>query len=145
MNSTVDTKLMKVEVTTPEEFLAGLAQAPAVWRDVVVEGGPDGILSRRQITMKGHPQGYVYDLGTGATVAYHKMWLGTAEADRFTPGSKPAVLEVDGWRLGLAVCKDTGVPRHAADQFRHEDSEGFVRLWGLGIETWAMRQGTGIS
>jgi hypothetical protein len=33
-----------------------------VWRDLVVEGGPDGILSRRQITMKGNQQGYVYDL-----------------------------------------------------------------------------------
>jgi predicted amidohydrolase len=22
---------------------------------------------------------------------------------------------VDGWRLGLAICKDTGVPQHAAD------------------------------
>ena len=29
----------------------------------------------------------------------------------------------------------------AADAFRHEDAEGFVRLWGLGIETWAQRQG----
>ena len=28
----------------------------------------------------------------------------------------------------------------AADSFRHEDSEGFVRLWGLGIQTWAARQ-----
>jgi len=30
----------------------------------------------------------------------------------------------------------------AADRFRHEDSAGFVRLWGLGIETWAARQGS---
>jgi argininosuccinate synthase len=30
----------------------------------------------------------------------------------------------------------------AEDRFRHEDSAGFVRLWGLGIETWAARQGT---
>ena len=29
----------------------------------------------------------------------------------------------------------------AEDRFRHEDSAGFVRLWGLGIETWAARQG----
>jgi argininosuccinate synthase len=28
----------------------------------------------------------------------------------------------------------------AADSFHHEDSEGFVRLWGLGIQTWAARQ-----
>lgn len=29
----------------------------------------------------------------------------------------------------------------AADRFRHQDAEGFVRLWGLGIRTWAARQG----
>ena len=51
----------------------------------------------------------------GARVAYRKMWLGTAEAEWFAPGTEPAVVEVEGWRLGLAVCKDTGVPRHAAD------------------------------
>jgi len=28
----------------------------------------------------------------------------------------------------------------AADSFNHADSEGFVRLWGLGIETWAAKQ-----
>lgn len=30
----------------------------------------------------------------------------------------------------------------AEDNFRHEDSAGFVRLWGLGIKTWAARQGS---
>jgi predicted amidohydrolase len=53
--------------------------------------------------------------GNGATVAYHKLWLGAAESERFVPGRQPAVLEVDGWRLGLAICKDTGIPQHAAD------------------------------
>ena len=28
----------------------------------------------------------------------------------------------------------------AADSFHHADSEGFVKLWGLGIETWAAKQ-----
>src|SRR5256714_12837615 len=28
----------------------------------------------------------------------------------------------------------------AADSFRHQDAEGFVRLWGLGGEAWAARQ-----
>jgi predicted amidohydrolase len=51
----------------------------------------------------------------GAWVAYRKMWLGGPEPDHFAPGTAPAVLEVDGWRLGLAVCKDTGIPQHAAD------------------------------
>jgi predicted amidohydrolase len=53
--------------------------------------------------------------GAGVTVAYRKMWLGGAEPDHFTAGVKPAMLEIDGWRLGLAICKDTGVPQHASD------------------------------
>jgi predicted amidohydrolase len=53
--------------------------------------------------------------GTRVTVAYRKMWLGGAEAAWFTPGSAPAAVTVDGWRLGLAVCKDMGVPQHASD------------------------------
>ena len=43
-----------------EEMLGELTPAPRVWRDVVVEGGPDGIRARRPVTS--HPQGYVYDL-----------------------------------------------------------------------------------
>jgi argininosuccinate synthase len=31
----------------------------------------------------------------------------------------------------------------AADAFRHEDAAGFVRLWGLGLETVARKQGAG--
>lgn len=56
-------------------------------------------------------------LAVGASevrVVYHKLHLGGAEVDRFQPGTGPAVVEVDGWRLGLAICKDTGVPEHAA-------------------------------
>ena len=53
--------------------------------------------------------------GAGITVAYRKLWLGSAEAERFGPGDKPAVLDVDGWRLGLAICKDVSVPQHQAD------------------------------
>jgi argininosuccinate synthase len=33
----------------------------------------------------------------------------------------------------------------ADDAFRHQDSEGFVRLWGLSAETWSRRQGPGRS
>jgi len=54
-------------------------------------------------------------LRSGITVAYRKMWLGDAEARRFTPGPRPARLDVDGWRLGLAICKDTGVSQHASN------------------------------
>ncbi len=31
----------------------------------------------------------------------------------------------------------------STDTFRHQDAEGFVRLWGLGIATWASRQQSG--
>jgi predicted amidohydrolase len=56
----------------------------------------------------------VVDAG-GAAVVYRKMWLGTEEARRFAAGPAPAVLEIDGWRLGLAICRDTGIAAHAAD------------------------------
>ena len=53
--------------------------------------------------------------GAGAAVAYRKINVHSSEAGRFSPGEDvPAVLEVDGWRLGPAVCRDTGIPRHAA-------------------------------
>jgi predicted amidohydrolase len=51
--------------------------------------------------------------GTGAAVAYRKMWLGDAEAVRFTAGDGPVAIEIDGRRIGLGICKDTGVAEHA--------------------------------
>jgi len=52
--------------------------------------------------------------GTGVTVAYSKQNPGAVEAGRFRPGPCPEVLDVDGWRLGLAICRDTGLAGHAA-------------------------------
>ena len=43
-----------------EDLLHEFGPNPKVWRDVVVEGGPDGIRTSRPVTS--HPQGYVYDL-----------------------------------------------------------------------------------
>jgi predicted amidohydrolase len=48
----------------------------------------------------------------GAVVAYRKTCLGGAEPAWFVPGPGPRVWEVDGWRLGLGICKDTGVASH---------------------------------
>jgi predicted amidohydrolase len=53
--------------------------------------------------------------GSGASVAYRKVWLSTDESRWFTPGPQPAVLDVDGWRLGLAICRDTGISQHVSD------------------------------
>lgn len=51
--------------------------------------------------------------GSGAGVAYRKMWLGEAEAELFVAGDSPAVISRSGWRIGLAICKDTGVAEQA--------------------------------
>ncbi|MET0424664.1 MAG: carbon-nitrogen hydrolase family protein [Actinoplanes sp.] len=48
----------------------------------------------------------------GVRVAYRKQHPHHSEA-RFLPGPSPEVLEVDGWRLGLAICRDTGIVEHA--------------------------------
>jgi predicted amidohydrolase len=53
--------------------------------------------------------------GRGASVAYRKVWVDASESHRFSPGERPSVLDVDGWRLGLAICRDTGIAQHASD------------------------------
>lgn len=52
---------------------------------------------------------------SGVAVAYRKVYLAASESERFTPGNDPAVLEVDGWRFGLAICRDTGIAQHVSD------------------------------
>lgn len=52
--------------------------------------------------------------GSRARVAYRKTWLGGREPAHFDPGPGPGVLEVDGRRLGLGICKDTGAAQHIA-------------------------------
>ena len=53
---------------------------------------------------------------------------------------EPGSCRVTGRRSDYSLY-DYGLATYdAADVFRHEDSAGFVRLWGLGIETWAGRQ-----
>ncbi len=51
---------------------------------------------------------------SGISVAYSKMFLGGGEPGHYSAGRQPGVVEVDGWRLGLAICKDNGTPDHAA-------------------------------
>jgi argininosuccinate synthase len=53
----------------------------------------------------------------------------------------PGLLRVVGRRSPTALY-DYGLATYdAADTFRHSDSEGFVRIYGLGVKTWAQRQG----
>jgi predicted amidohydrolase len=48
----------------------------------------------------------------GAQVAYRKSFLGGAEPRHYVPGGGPVRLDIDGWRVGLGICKDTGVREH---------------------------------
>jgi predicted amidohydrolase len=96
-------------IAAEDERLAPIVEACAETGSLALMGAPvDGGNGRSHIAM------LAID-GSVSGVAYRKMWLGGAEPGRFTPGSEPAVVEVDGWRLGLAICKDTGVPQHASD------------------------------
>jgi argininosuccinate synthase len=56
---------------------------------------------------------------------------------------EPNSCQVTGRRSDLSLY-DYGLATYdAEDVFRHEDSAGFVRLWGLSVETWSARQGPG--
>jgi argininosuccinate synthase len=53
----------------------------------------------------------------------------------------PGSCIVSGRRSPVSLY-DHGLATYDADDtFRHADAEGFVRLWGLGVATWAARQG----
>ncbi|GAB7181337.1 nitrilase superfamily protein [Kitasatospora sp. Ki12] len=44
---------------------------------------------------------------------YDKQYLFKTERDLYRPGTAGCTLELDGWRLGLGVCYDSGFPEHA--------------------------------
>ncbi|HEX2700002.1 MAG TPA: argininosuccinate synthase [Acidimicrobiales bacterium] len=90
-----------------------------------------------------------------AELVYDGLWFSplkqaldafVAESQRFVTGEVRLRCEVPGRCIVAGRRSDVGLYDYglatyeAADKFRHEDAEGFVRLWGLGIETWANRQ-----
>jgi argininosuccinate synthase len=53
----------------------------------------------------------------------------------------PGVMRIVGRRSPKALY-DYGLATYdAEDTFKHADSEGFVKIYGLGVKTWAARQG----
>ena len=68
------------------------------------------------------------------------------ESQRFVTGEVRLRCEIPGRCIVAGRRSDVGLydfelaTYEAADRFHHEDSAGFVRLWGLGVETWAARQ-----
>ncbi|MFG2717455.1 carbon-nitrogen hydrolase family protein [Streptomyces sp. NPDC048416] len=51
--------------------------------------------------------------GTGIVGRYDKQTLFKQERALYRQGPAGATLEVDGWRLGLGICYDSGFPEHA--------------------------------
>lgn len=52
-------------------------------------------------------------IGNGVRHVYDKLHLCGTEQDHFAPGERPVVIEIDGWKLGLAICYDGCFPEHA--------------------------------
>jgi len=53
----------------------------------------------------------------------------------------PGLMRIVGRRAPQALYDHGLATYDAADTFRHADSEGYVRIYGLGVQTWAARQG----
>jgi len=55
----------------------------------------------------------------------------------------PGLCTVEGRRSPVSLYDHDLATYDERDQFRHQDSEGFVRIYGLGVATWAARQERG--
>lgn len=92
-----------------------------------------------------------------AELIYDGLWFSPLKQalDAFVDESQRCVTGDVRLRLEPGSCRVTGrrsdvslydhglATYDAGDSFRHEDSAGFVRLWGLSVETWAARQAKG--
>jgi argininosuccinate synthase len=92
-----------------------------------------------------------------AELVYDGLWFSplrealdafVAESQRHVTGEvrlhlSPGSCRVTGRRSDHSLYDHSLATYDAGDAFRHEDSAGFVRLWGLGIETWSAKQGPG--
>ncbi len=100
---------LDADVVRPEDAaLETIAGACAETETVALVGAPVAGEGGTQI-------GTLRVSSAGTEVVYGKSYLGGDETTRFTPGSGAVAIEVDGWRIGLGVCKDTGTDRHIAD------------------------------
>jgi argininosuccinate synthase len=89
-----------------------------------------------------------------AELIYDGLWFSPLKEsfDAFVDKSQEFVTGEVRLRLSPDSCVVTGrrsehslydyelATYDADDSFRHEDSAGFVRLWGLGLQTWSARQ-----
>ncbi|MEW6152558.1 MAG: argininosuccinate synthase [Actinomycetota bacterium] len=71
-----------------------------------------------------------------AFVASSQRWVTGEVRLRLEPGRAFTA----GRRSPVSLYDHDLATYDASDSFRHQDAAGFVRLWGLGVETWAARQ-----
>ena len=91
-----------------------------------------------------------------AELVYDGMWFSPLkealdafmnETQNFVTGDvrirfdHPGLMTVVGRRSDTALYDHGLATYDAADTFQHADSEGFVEIYGLGVKTWAARQG----
>ncbi len=95
-------------VSPTDEALAPLVEACTAMGSVALVGAPvHGARGDLHV-------GMLSVSSSGVKMAYGKTWLGPAESTRFSPGDGPTAMDLDGWRLGLGICTDTGVAEHVA-------------------------------
>ena len=71
--------------------------------------------------------GVLHISATGAIApAYHKCHLDTGEIGIFAAGTVAGLVDINGWRIGLAVGRDAAVPAHAE------------QLIGMGADVYAV-------
>lgn len=93
-------------VSPGDQALMTIVEACAEANSVALVGAPVADIDSR-------PHNCTLQIGPdGIDVAYRKCYLGGEEPARFAPGAGPVAFELDGWRIGLGICKDTGVEQH---------------------------------
>jgi predicted amidohydrolase len=96
-------------VSTTDDALRPIVEACAETGTVALVGAPvGGDVGQVHI-------GMLRVTGAAVDIVYRKSNLAGAELGRFVAGSGPVALDVDGWQVGLGICKDTGVDRHIVD------------------------------
>ncbi|MQM26675.1 carbon-nitrogen hydrolase family protein [Glycomyces albidus] len=92
-------------VSLDDPALAVVVDACAETGSVALAGAPLVEDGRERISM-------VRFDGEGFAPVYRKMFPGESEQGRFAAGDCVVVLELDGWRLGLAICRDSKLDAH---------------------------------
>ncbi|MBD0670950.1 carbon-nitrogen hydrolase [Streptomyces sp. CBMA156] len=103
----IRTDPVRYAVGPDDPRLAPIAEACRETGTVAIVGAAvrDGADLRISALVLGRDGGFV--------TRYDKQHLFRSERDHFRPGSAGCTLELDGWRLGLGVCYDSGFPEHA--------------------------------